>query len=104
MSHPASSDLGLSKTRRLRNQQWRTDAMSQIKWTNKFTAFAVGVGAGALLAMLFAPASGEDTREYLTGSLKPGLDGAASTGKRWTRRAQEMPESCVRRSVPEGRR
>jgi len=63
--------------------------MSQIKWTNKFTAFAVGVGAGALLAMLFAPASGEDTREYLTGSLKQGLDGAASTGKRWTRRAQE---------------
>jgi len=55
--------------------------MSQIKWTNKFTAFAVGVGAGALLAMLFAPASGEDTREYLTGSLKQGLDGAASTGK-----------------------
>jgi gas vesicle protein len=62
--------------------------MSQIKWTNKFTAFAVGVGAGALLAMLFAPASGEDTREYLTGTLKQGLDGAASTGKRWTRRAQ----------------
>jgi gas vesicle protein len=63
--------------------------MSQIKWTNKFTAFAVGVGAGALLAMLFAPASGEDTREYLTGTLKQGLDGAASTGRRWTRRAQE---------------
>ena len=41
--------------------------MSQMKWTSKFTAFAVGVGAGALLAMLFAPASGEETREYLTG-------------------------------------
>ena len=63
--------------------------MSQIKWISKFTAFAVGIGAGALLAMLFAPASGEETREYLTGTLKQGLDGAASTGKRWTRRAQE---------------
>ena len=63
--------------------------MSQMKWTNKFTAFAVGVGAGALLAMLFAPASGEETREYLTGTLKHGLDGAASTGKRWTRLARE---------------
>jgi len=41
-----------------------------------------GVGAGALLAMLLAPASGEETREYLTGTLKQGLDGAASTGKR----------------------
>ena len=63
--------------------------MSQMKWTNKFTAFAVGVGAGALLAMLFAPASGEETHEYLTGTLKHGLDGAASTGKRWTRLARE---------------
>ena len=63
--------------------------MSQIKWTNKFTAFAVGVGAGALLAMLFARASGEETREYLTGALKQCLDGAASTaGRRGTRRAQ----------------
>ena len=66
--------------------------MSQNKWPSKFTAFAVGVGAGALLAMLFAPASGEDTREYLTGTLRQGLDGAASTGsaglavhkRRWT--------------------
>ena len=62
--------------------------MSQNNWSDKFTAFAVGVGAGALLAMLFAPASGEETREYLTGTLKQGLDGGASTGKRWTRRAQ----------------
>ncbi len=46
--------------------------MSQNKWPSKFTAFAVGVGAGALLAMLFAPASGEETREYLTGTLKQG--------------------------------
>ena len=77
-----------SRTRRLRNQQWRADAMSQIKRTNKFTAFAVGVGAGALLAMLFARASGEETREYLTSALKQCLDGAASTGRRGTRRAQ----------------
>ena len=63
--------------------------MSQNNWPDKFTTFAVGIGVGALLAMLFAPASGEETREYLTGTLKHGLDGAASTGKRWTRLAQE---------------
>jgi len=89
IGHAEAAFRNLSKTQRFRNQLRRTDAMSQIKWTNKFTAFAVGVGAGALLAMLFAPASGEETREYLTGTLKQGLDGAASTGKRWTRRAQE---------------
>jgi gas vesicle protein len=62
--------------------------MTQNKWSDKFTTFAVGVGIGALLALLFAPSSGEETRDYLTGTLKQGLDGAASTGKRWTRRAQ----------------
>jgi gas vesicle protein len=65
------------------------DAMSQNTWSNKFTTFAVGIGVGALLALLFAPSSGEETRDYLTGTLKQGFDGAASTGKRWTRRAQE---------------
>ena len=63
--------------------------MSQNNWSDKFTTFAVGIGVGALLALLFAPSSGEDTREYITGTVKQGLDGAAATGKRWTRRAQE---------------
>ena len=63
--------------------------MTQNRWSNKFTTFAVGVGVGALLAILFAPSSGEETRDYLTGTLRQGLDGAASTGKRWTRRAQD---------------
>jgi gas vesicle protein len=62
--------------------------MTQNKWSGRFTSFAVGVGIGALLALLFAPSSGEETRDYLAGTLKQGLDGAASTGKRWTRRAQ----------------
>jgi gas vesicle protein len=62
--------------------------MTQNKWSDRLTSFAVGVGIGALLALLFAPSSGEETREYLVGTLKQGFDGAASTGKRWTRRAQ----------------
>jgi gas vesicle protein len=62
--------------------------MTQNKWSDRFTPFAVGVGLGALLALILAPSSGKDTRDYLTGTLKQGLDGAASTGKRWTRRAQ----------------
>jgi gas vesicle protein len=63
--------------------------MAQNKWLDKFTVFAVGFGAGVLLASLFAPASGEETRDYLTGTLKQGIDDAASTGKRWACRAQE---------------
>ena len=63
--------------------------MTQNKWVDKFTVFAVGLGVGALLALLFAPASGEETRDYLTGTLKQGIDDAASMGKRLSRRAQE---------------
>jgi len=63
--------------------------MSQNNWSEKFTTFEVGIGVGALLALLFAPSSGEETREYISGTVKQGLDDAASTGRRWTRRAQE---------------
>ena len=63
--------------------------MSQNNWSDKFTTFAVGIGVGALLALLFAPSSGEETRDYISGTVKQGLDDAASTGRRWKRRAQE---------------
>jgi gas vesicle protein len=72
--------------------------MSQNNWSDKFTTFAVGLGVGALLALLLAPSSGEETRDYLTGTLKQGLDDAASTGKRRTRRAQETVDD-VKASV-----
>jgi gas vesicle protein len=63
--------------------------MSHNKWSNKYTTFAVGIGVGAVLALLFAPSSGEETRDYISSSVKKGVDDIASTGKRWTRRAQE---------------
>jgi gas vesicle protein len=63
--------------------------MSHNKWSNKYTTFVVGIGVGALLALLFAPSSGEETRDYISSTVKKGIDDAASTGKRWKRRAQE---------------
>jgi len=67
----------------------RTDLVNQRHWSNTFTTFAVGVGIGALVGLLFAPASGKKTRSYITRTAKQGLDDAASTGKRWSRLAQE---------------
>jgi gas vesicle protein len=67
----------------------RPDPVNQRNWSNRFTTFVVGVGIGALVALLFAPASGKKTRTYITRTAKQGLDDAASTGKRWSRRAQE---------------
>ena len=73
--------------------------MSQNHWSERFTTFAVGVGVGALLALLFAPASGEETRDYLGATLKGGMDGGAvTTGKRWGRRAQSTMDE-VKASV-----
>ncbi|HXJ06688.1 MAG TPA: YtxH domain-containing protein [Candidatus Acidoferrum sp.] len=72
--------------------------MSHYKWSNTYTTFAVGIGVGALLALLFAPASGEDTRDYISSTVKKGVNDVASTGKRWTRRAQESVDD-VKASV-----
>ena len=67
----------------------RMDQVNQRNWSGKFTTFAVGVGIGAAVGLLFAPASGKKTRQYITRTAKQGLDDAASAGKRWSRRAQE---------------
>jgi gas vesicle protein len=70
------------------------DAMSQNNWSDKFTLFAVGVGVGALVALLLAPASGEDTRQYLTDTVRKGVNGAAATGKRLKLQVQEKVDDA----------
>ncbi len=67
----------------------RINPANQHPWSGKLTTFAVGLGVGALVGLLFAPASGKNTRNYLARTAKQGLDDAASTGKQWTRRAQD---------------
>jgi gas vesicle protein len=76
----------------------RSDLVNERNWSNGFTTFVVGVGIGALVGLLFAPASGKKTRNYITRTAKQGLDDAASTGKRWSRRAQETVDD-VKTSV-----
>jgi gas vesicle protein len=66
-----------------------TDLVQQRNGPNRFATFVVGAGIGALVALLFAPASGKKTRSYIARTAKQGLDDAASTGKRWSRRAQD---------------
>jgi gas vesicle protein len=73
----------------------RTDAMRHNRWSNKYTTFAVGIGVGAVLALLFAPSSGEETRDYISSGVKKGLDDVASTGKRWKRRARETVDDVT---------
>jgi len=47
----------------------------------------IGIAVGIGLGVLFAPGSGEETRDYLTENVKDTIDQAASTGRRLKRRA-----------------
>jgi len=58
-------------------------------WTESISAFAVGIGVGAALGVLFAPRSGNDTREYLAETAQEHLDGAIAAGHKLTQSAQD---------------
>ena len=61
------------------------------KWAGSVSAvlaFTVGIGVGAALGILFAPQSGEDTRDRIAEGAQDSIDGAVAAGKKWTRRAQ----------------
>lgn len=70
----------------------RADTMTQNKWSSKYTTFAIGVGIGALIGLLFAPVTGKKARNYISSTVKKDLDDAASAGKQWTRSARETME------------
>jgi gas vesicle protein len=61
----------------------------RIKWTESISAFVFGLGVGAAFGVLFAPRSGEDTREYILESAKDGVDGAVAAGQKLIQRAQQ---------------
>ncbi len=44
--------------------------MARNDWSSMITGIAIGLGVGAALGILFAPQSGEDTREYILGAAK----------------------------------
>lgn len=60
---------------------------------SKFTYFLAGMGIGAVVALLFAPRSGEETREYLRERYGEGRD----TAQRRVREVRERAEGYVDR-------
>jgi gas vesicle protein len=78
-------------------------------WVETFSAFAVGVGVGTALGILFAPKAGEELRSDLADNARQGLDQAVSKGHEWAGRAQKVTgdavdqaKSQVRDAVDEG--
>jgi gas vesicle protein len=59
---------------------------------SKITYFMVGIGIGALVGILFAPKSGEDTREYLLQKADEGKDYAQKKARELRERAEDLLE------------
>lgn len=59
---------------------------------SKVTYFLVGLGVGALVGILFAPKSGEETREFLNKKADEGRDYAQRKAKELRERADDLIE------------
>ncbi|MGA2483224.1 MAG: YtxH domain-containing protein [Candidatus Acidiferrales bacterium] len=59
---------------------------------SKVTFFLVGLGVGALVGILFAPKSGEETREYLAKKAEEGRDYAQRKARELRERAEDLVE------------
>jgi gas vesicle protein len=59
---------------------------------SKVSYFLVGLGVGALMGVLFAPKSGEETREYLSKRADEGREFAQKKARELRERADELIE------------
>jgi len=59
---------------------------------SKVTYFMVGLGIGALVGLLFAPKSGEETRKYLSDRADEGRDYAQKKARELRERADDLIE------------
>jgi gas vesicle protein len=59
---------------------------------SKVSFFLVGLGIGALVGILFAPKSGEETREFLTQKAEEGKEYAQRKARELRERAEDLVE------------
>ena len=62
------------------------------EWSSLLTGISIGIGIGAALGLLFAPQSGEDTREYLLGAAKDRLNETKDRFSGMTDRVRDVKE------------
>jgi gas vesicle protein len=65
-----------------------------MRWSESISAFVLGLGVGAAIGVLFAPRSGDDTREYILETAKDGVDRVVAAGQKLTQRAQQGVEEA----------
>ena len=57
---------------------------------SKISYFLVGLGIGSLVGILFAPRSGEETRDYLTQKAEEGKEYAQKKARELRERAEDL--------------
>lgn len=76
-------------------------------WAETASAFAIGLGVGAAVGILFAPRPGSDTRDLVVESAKDCLDGAIAAGETVKERVQDsvdQVQSRVKKATEVGER
>jgi gas vesicle protein len=63
-------------------------------WPEISSAFAIGLGVGAIVGMMWAPKSGEETRALLREKAQEGIDGAVAQGKKVAKKAQRTADDA----------
>jgi gas vesicle protein len=66
--------------------------MSENNVGSRVSFFLVGLGIGALVGILFAPKSGDETREYVSGKADEGRDYAQKKARELRERAEDLIE------------
>jgi len=68
--------------------------MSESNAGSKAAYFLAGLGVGAIIALLFAPASGEEAREFLGKKADEGREYVSARGREVRRQAEELVEKA----------
>jgi gas vesicle protein len=68
--------------------------MSENNTGSKLTFFLAGLGVGAILALLFAPASGEESRRFLSDRADEGREYVTGKGREIRQHTEELVEKA----------
>jgi gas vesicle protein len=71
--------------------------MKNNRLSHPFLGFAVGLGVGAALGILFAPKSGEETREFLADGTRDAIDDVVATSRNFKKRARQAVTDAAER-------
>ena len=66
--------------------------MADQDYGNKVVWFVAGIAIGSTIALLYAPASGEETRRRITKKTQQGREALADSGRDMLERGREMYE------------